>query len=89
MRLVRVVRNVEFSRLFDSFFISAVSTILIVRFYLEVAGYPQIGGSNLHISHLLPGTIFMLASILIMLAAVNRAARDFGAVLAGVGFGLK
>jgi hypothetical protein len=88
MRLVRVVRNVEFSRLFDSFFISAVSTILIVRFYLEVAGYPQIGGSNLHISHLLPGTIFMLAAILIMLAAVNRAARDFGAVLAGVGFGL-
>jgi tetratricopeptide (TPR) repeat protein len=85
---VRVVRNVEFSRLFDSFFISAVSTILIVRFYLEITGYPQIGGSTLHISHLLPGTIFMLAAILIMLAAVNRAVRDFAAVLAGIGFGL-
>jgi hypothetical protein len=88
MRIVRVVRNVEFSRLFDSFFISAVSTILLVRFYLIITGYPQIGGSTLHISHLLPGTILMLASILIMLAAVNRAARDFGAVLAGIGFGL-
>jgi hypothetical protein len=88
MRFVRVVRNVEFSRLFDSFLISAVSTILLVRFYLTVTGYPQIGGSILHISHLLPGTILMLAAILIMLAAVNRAVRDFAAILSGVGFGL-
>jgi tetratricopeptide (TPR) repeat protein len=88
MRMVRIVRNVEFSRLFDSFFISAISTILIVRFYLIITGYPQIGNSTLHISHLLPGTILMLAAILIMLAAVNRAVRDLAAVLAGVGFGL-
>src|SRR4051812_16682992 len=88
MRIVRLVRNVEFSRLFDSFFITAVSTVLIVRFYLEVTGYPQFGNSTLHISHLLPGTILMLAAILIMLAAVNRAVRDFAAVLAGIGFGL-
>jgi hypothetical protein len=88
MRIVRVVRNVEFGRLFDAFFISAVSTILIVRFYLIVTGYPQLGNSTLHISHLLPGTILMLTAILVMLAAVNRAARDFGALVAGIGFGL-
>jgi hypothetical protein len=88
MRIVRLVRNVEFGRLFDSFFISAVSTILIVRFYLEVTGFPQLGNSTLHISHLLPGTILMLAAILIMLAAVNRSVRDFAAVIAGIGFGL-
>jgi hypothetical protein len=88
MRIVRVVRNVEFGRLFDEFFVSAVSTILVVRFYLIVTGYPQIGNSTLHISHLLPGTILMLTAIIVMLAAVNRAARDFGAVVAGIGFGL-
>jgi hypothetical protein len=88
MRVVRIVRNVDFSRLFDSFFISAVSTILIVRFYLSVTGYPQLGNSTLHISHLLPGTLLMLAAILIMLAAVNRSVRDVSAVLAGIGFGL-
>jgi hypothetical protein len=88
MRIVRVVRNVEFGRLFDAFFVSAVSTILVVRFYLIITGYPQIGNSTLHISHLLPGTILMLTAIIVMLAAVNRAARDFGAVVAGVGFGL-
>jgi hypothetical protein len=86
--MVRLVRNVEFSRLFDSFFISAVSTILIVRFYLSLTGYPQIGNSTLHISHLLPGTILLLVSVLIMLSAVNRAVRDLASVLSGIGFGL-
>jgi hypothetical protein len=88
LRIIRIVRNVEFSRLFDAFFISAVSTILIVRFYLKITGYPQFGNSTLHIAHLLPGTLLMLAAILIMLAAVNRAVRDIAALLAGIGFGL-
>lgn len=86
-RLVRIVRNVEFAQLFDSFFITAITTILVIRFYLKLTGYPQIGGSSLHISHLLPGSLLMLASILILLSAVNRSARSFSAVVAGVGFG--
>jgi hypothetical protein len=87
IRLVRIVRNVEFTQLFDTFFITAITTILVIRFYLKVTGYPQIGGSTLHISHLLPGTLLMLAAILILLAAVNRGARGFAAFLAGLGFG--
>jgi hypothetical protein len=88
IRLVRIVRNVEFAQLFDTFFIAAITTILSVRFYLKLTGYPQIGGSTLHISHLLPGSLLMLASVLILLSAVNRAARGFAAVIAGIGFGL-
>lgn len=88
IRLVRIVRNVEFTQLFDTFFITAITTILAVRFYLKITGYPQIGGSTLHISHLLPGTLLMLASSLVLLAAVNRAARGFASVTAGLGFGL-
>jgi hypothetical protein len=38
MRIVRLVRNVEFGRLFDSFLYIGISTILIVRFYLIVTG---------------------------------------------------
>lgn len=87
-RFVRIVRNVEFAQLFDTFFITAITTILAVRFYLKVTGYPEIGTSTLHISHLLPGSLLMLASILVLLAAVNRGARGFAAVLAGFGFGL-
>jgi hypothetical protein len=86
-RIVRIVRNVEFAQLFDAFFISAISTILIIRFYLKLAGYPQIGSSFLHISHLLPGVLMMLAATLVLLATINRGARGFSAVLAGIGFG--
>ena len=88
IRLVRVVRNVEFAQLFDDFFIAAITTILAVRFYLKLTGYPQIGNSTLHISHLLPGTVLMLIAIILLLAAVNRAVRYFSAVMAGIGFGL-
>ena len=88
IRLVRIVRNVEFAQLFDTFFITAITTILAVRFFLKLTGYPEIGGSTLHISHLVPGSILMLASVLVLLAAVNRAARGFAAVVAGIGFGL-
>lgn len=87
-KLVRIVRNVEFAQLFDTFFITSITTILLIRFYLKITGYPQIGGSTLHISHLLPGSLFLLASVLVLLAAVNRAARGFAAFLAGLGFGL-
>lgn len=88
IRLVRLVRNVEFAQLFDAFFITSITTILVVRFYLKITGYPQIGGSTLHISHLLPGTLLMLVALMVLLGAVNRAARGFAAVTAGLGFGL-
>ena len=87
-RLVRVVRNVEFGRLFDSFFVTAVTTVLAVRFYLKLAGYPQLGSSTLHISHLLPGSLLLLVAFLVLLSSVNRAVREFSAIVAGVGFGL-
>jgi hypothetical protein len=86
-KYVRIVRNVEFAQLFDAFFITAITTILVIRFYLKITGYPQVGGSTLHISHLLPGSLFMLAAVLVLLAAVNRGARGFAAFLAGLGFG--
>lgn len=86
--MVRVVRNVEFVQLFDSFFITAISTILVVRFYLKITGYPQVGGSTLHIAHLLPGTLLLLGAVILLLTAVNRAARGFAAIMAGLGFGL-
>jgi hypothetical protein len=87
-RFVRIVRNVEFTQLFDTFFITAITTILVIRFSLKLSGYPQLGGSSLHIAHLLPGSLLMLAAVLVLLAAVNRGARGFAAFIAGLGFGL-
>lgn len=87
-RLFRIVRNVEFTQLFDVFFITAITTILVIRFLLKITGYPSIGGSTMHISHLLPGTLLLLLALMLLLSTVNRGARGFAAFLAGLGFGL-
>ncbi len=85
---VRLVRNVEAARLFDSFLVAAIATVLITRLYLQLTGYPQISSSTLHIAHLAPGGVLMMVSILVMLGSINRSARDIAAVVGGIGFGL-
>ncbi|HUS26665.1 MAG TPA: hypothetical protein VMY99_04945 [Nevskiaceae bacterium] len=86
---VRLVRNTDAGRLFDTFLVSSIATVLLTRLYLSLTGFPQIGGeSNLHIAHMLPGGLLMLTAILIMLGAVNRSSRDVSAFLGGIGFGL-
>lgn len=85
---VRLVRNIEANRLFDTFLVSSIATVLITRAYLSLAGYPQISTSELHIAHLLPGGLLMMTAILIMIGSINRAARDTAAFLGGIGFGL-
>lgn len=85
----RVVRNSDAGRMFDTFLISAVVTVLATRLYLHLAGYPQIGGDSvLHIAHMLPGGILMLTAILILIGSINRSSRQFSAFIGGIGFGL-
>lgn len=88
IRLVRLVRNIDAGRLFDTLLITSVVTVLVTRLYLHLSGYPQIGGDGLHIAHLLPGGLLMLTSLLIMLGSINRSGRDTAAYVGGVGFGL-
>ncbi|MGM0483854.1 MAG: hypothetical protein ACQERI_04815 [Candidatus Krumholzibacteriota bacterium] len=71
----------------ELFLVSAVMSILLIRAYLKLAGYPSIGLENLHIAHLLWGGLLMLAALMILLIWWNPAARRFGAFLAGLGFG--
>ncbi|MFN8527591.1 MAG: hypothetical protein U0670_03155 [Anaerolineae bacterium] len=66
-----------------AFAISVVGT----RIYLEVTGYPQIGGGDLHIAHVLWGGLAMFIGSLIPLIYANRWAYRAGAILGGVGVG--
>lgn len=85
----RVVRNSDAGRMFDTFLISAVVTILATRLYLHITGYPQIGGDSvLHIAHMLPGGLLMLTAILILIGSINRSSRQVSAFIGGIGFGL-
>ena len=58
------------------------------RGFLAATGYPQVGGSKLHIAHVLWGGLLLLAGLLSTLAFLSPAAKPVAAVVGGVGFGL-
>jgi hypothetical protein len=82
------VRSVDLPRLLDTVLVCAVATILIVRTQLWLTNYPQLGGSGLHIAHLLWGGLFMLVALVTLLSFISPVAREVAAVVGGVGLGL-
>ena len=81
------VRNVDIGGLQDTFLVSAVATILVIRLQLWLTNYPQLGGGKLHIAHLLWGGFGMLIALILLLSYVGRSLRVPAAVLGGIGFG--
>jgi hypothetical protein len=90
-RLRRFFRNptprFDSVRQLDVFLISAVVMVLVIRTQLWLTNYPQLGGGDLHIAHLLWGGLFMLIAIWLALIYVNRWSRRAAAVIGGIGFG--
>ena len=80
-------RSVEATTLLERFFVSAVVAILLIRAWLALTGYPQIGGDGLHIAHVLFGGIGMLIALLASLTFLGRRSRVFAAIVGGAGFG--
>lgn len=72
----------------EAFTIIAIATILITRGYLQLTGYPQIGGGNLHIAHALWGGALMMLALLIGWMTLGLGTRMLCVVLGGIGFGL-
>lgn len=81
-------RNIRAREQLDIFFASAVTSLLLVRFYLYLAGYPQIGSGNFHIAHMLWGGLLMLLGIVLMLSFLGAQAQRISALLGGLGFGV-
>ena len=69
-------------------FVSAVATVVFTRAFLAATGYPQVGGSKLHIAHVLWGGLLLLAGLLATLAFLSPGVKPLAAVAGGVGFGL-
>jgi hypothetical protein len=88
LRRVFAARSVTAPLLLEKFLVSAVASLLLLRFYLEITGYPQVGGNGLHIAHLLWGGLLMLVAIVIMLAYLGETVRSAMAIVGGIGFGL-
>ncbi len=81
------IRYAEAGQLLEVFFVSAVSSLLIIRAVLDITGYPQLGGGGFHIAHMLWGGLAMLLALLSVLVFVNKEAKQIAAVVGGVGFG--
>lgn len=81
-------RNTRARGLLEIFLLSAIGSLLAIRFFLHLSGYPQIGGGGLHIAHMLWGGLLMAAAVVLTLAFLGQAIRRLSALLGGVGFGI-
>ncbi len=83
-----ITRNRNAETYLEFLLISAVTTILGVRFFLHITNYPQVGGAGLHIAHMLWGGLFMIASIVLLLSFLNKSIYLAATIAGGIGFGL-
>lgn len=87
MRRRTYIRNVEAGELLEDFLISAVASVVLIRVFLHLAGYPSLGGARFHIAHMLPGGVLMLVALLLLLGYLGAGVRHVAALLGGIGFG--
>ena len=68
--------------------LSFAASVTLTRLFLEITGYPQLGGGEMHIAHVLWGGLFLFLASLLPLVAANRWAFTVSAILSGAGVGL-
>lgn len=67
---------------------SFAGSVTLTRLFLELTGYPQLGGGALHIAHVLWGGLLLFFAALLPLLFANRWVYTLGALLGGIGVGL-
>ncbi|MCI0478503.1 MAG: hypothetical protein L0Y55_19860, partial [Anaerolineales bacterium] len=83
----RLVRHSHAPHFAELFLVNAVGAIIVIRVFLTLTGFPQLGGHGLHIAHTLWGGLFMLSALLLSLFFLNRQVNYVAAVIGGLGFG--
>ena len=68
--------------------ITLALSVIATRTFLELTGYPELGGSTLHIAHAIWGGLLLYAAALLPLVLANRWALYLSAGLDGLGAGL-
>lgn len=81
------VRNLDALYYLEVFIVCAVASVLVIRLFLHLTGYPQIGNSTLHIAHMLWGGLLMLIAIIMLFSFIGKRVELWAAVLGGIGFG--
>lgn len=81
------IRDPHNSSLLEIWLVSAVVTVLVIRLYLYLTGYPQVGGDTLHIAHMLWGGLGMVIAFGILLLFASSIWKPIAALIGGIGFG--
>lgn len=81
------IRDPHNSSLLEIWLVSAVVTVLVIRLYLYLTGYPQVGGDTLHIAHMLWGGLGMVIAFGFLLLFVSSIWKPIAALVGGIGFG--
>ncbi len=68
--------------------VSFAATVVLVRLFLQLTGFPQLGNRTLHIAHALWGGLLLFIAALLPLIFANRWTYTAGALLSGIGVGL-
>ncbi len=63
-------------------------TVAGTRWYLDLTGYPTVGGGELHVAHVLWGGLALFVAVLLSMLYVGERAQLLSALLAGIGVGL-
>lgn len=85
---MKLILNLDNYSYIENFLISTVATILGVRLFLQLSGYPQIGGGGLHIAHMLWGGALLVGTLFANLLFIDRNIKKYSAIIGGIGFGL-
>jgi hypothetical protein len=80
-------RNTRARDQLEIFLLSAIGSLLAIRFFLHLTGYPQLGGGTLHIAHILYGGLFLAAANVMSIAFLGQRVRRLSAFVGGIGFG--
>lgn len=81
------VRDPDNAALLEIWMVWAVVSVLAIRLYLYLTGYPQVGGDTLHIAHMLWGGLGMVIAFGILLLFANSIWKPIAALIGGIGFG--
>lgn len=82
------IQNARSSRYLLFTLLSFAFSVCATRLFLYLTGYPQIGGGELHIAHLLWGGLFLFVACLLPLIFANEWAKGWSSVISGFGIGL-
>jgi len=82
------IRNYDAWGHLEVFLVAAVAAVLTIRLFLELTGYPQLGGAGLHIAHMLWGGLLMAAAMIMLLSFIGRTIHRLASLIGGTGFGV-